>query len=193
VINRLPDSFAPKPDQGVPTVRRRSLFAAVALGVATLAIIVGIGVFLLLRSGDNSATRLGNRQAAVEARGAHVMPFDQAKTTHVFAKTADGGIETVTANAGNSTGQVALIRMHLAHEAQLFASGNFTDPAAIHGENMPGLAALERGASQVTFTYADAPRGATITYRTTSTKLIDALHVWFDAQLSDHGRHAHGT
>ncbi|MCJ7437136.1 MAG: aspartate carbamoyltransferase [Acidimicrobiia bacterium] len=174
-------------------MRRRTLFAAAGFGVATLAIIVGIGVHLLLRSGDDSATQLGNRQAVVEARGAHVMPFDQAQTTHVFANTADGGIETVTANAVNNTGQIALIRMHLAQEAQLFASGDFTDPAAIHGRNMPGLAALESGASQVTFTYADAPRGATITYRTTSTKLVDALHVWFDAQLSDHGRHAHGT
>jgi hypothetical protein len=161
------------------------------LVVATIAVIVGIGVFLMLRSGDNSDTQLGNRQAAVEARGAHVMPFDQAKTTHIFANTAGGGIETVTANAANDTGQVALIRMHLEHESQLFASGDFTDPAAIHGKNMPGLAALEHGASQVTFTYADTPRGATITYRTSNAKLVDALHAWFDAQLSDHGRHAH--
>lgn len=34
-------------------------------------------------------------------------------------------------------------------------------------------------------------RGATITYRTANTELVDALHVWFDAQLTDHGRHAH--
>lgn len=160
----------------------------------TITCIIGIGLFFLLRSDNSSDTALGNRQAAVAERGAHVMPFDQTKTTHVFNKTADGGIETVTvtATASSDTSQIELIRMHLQHEAQLFASGDFSDPASIHGTNMPGLANLEHGADEITFTYADAPRGATITYRTTNAKLVDALHAWFDAQLADHGQYAHG-
>lgn len=115
------------------------------------------------------------------------MPFDQAATTHVFSKTKHGGIETVTANDASDASQVALIRMHLQHEAQLFSSGDFSDPAAIHGKNMPGLAELERGAGHISFTYAEAHGGATITYRTADTGLVAALHTWFDAQTSDHG------
>lgn len=159
--------------------------------VAGLALLGGLGVFLALRSDDTTRARGPDRQAVVAARGAHVMPFDQAKTTHVFTKTPDGGIETVTANDPNDTDQIALIRMHLAHESQLFASGDFTDPATIHGKNMPGLADLERAASRVAFTYSDLPHGAKIIYRTTNTKLVAALHAWFDAQLTDHGRRAH--
>ncbi|MFB4263080.1 hypothetical protein [Nonomuraea sp. GTA35] len=35
--------------------------------------------------------------------------------------------------------------------------------------------------------------GAQITYTTSDASLIKALHAWFDAQVSDHGRHAeHG-
>lgn len=165
--------------------------APVAILVATVVVLVGVGAFLAVRSDGSTDAGLHDRQAVVEARGAHVMPFDQAATTHGFAKTADGGIETVTANDASDTSQVALIRMHLQHEAQLFTSGDFSDPAAIHGMNMPGLAELERGAGHISFTYAEAPGGATITYQTADAGLVAALHTWFDAQITDHGQHAH--
>jgi hypothetical protein len=163
--------------------------ATAAILVAIAVVLIGGGALLFLRSEDNNDTGLRRRQAAVEVRGKHVMPFDQASTTHVFAKTASGGIETVTANDASDANQVALIRMHLEHEAQLFTSGDFRDPAAIHGTNMPGLAQLERGAGHIHFTYAEAPSGATITYRTTDAGLVAALHTWFDAQITDHGTH----
>ena len=169
----------------------KSRRATVAILVATAVVVIAGGALLLLRSDDTNGTGLGQRQAAVEARGTHVMPFDQASTTHVFAKTADGGIETVTANDAGDTNQVALIRMHLEHEAQLFTSGDFRDPAAVHGKNMPGLAELERGASHIDFAYAEARGGATITYRIADAGLVAALHTWFDAQITDHGSHAH--
>jgi hypothetical protein len=165
--------------------------ARIAFLVMALALLVGAGAFLLLRPDDTNGTALRDRQAAVEARGTHVMPFDQATTTHVFAKTEDGGIETVTANDPTDSSQIALIRVHLEHEAQLFASGDFTDPATIHGTSMPGLTELQRGASDIAFAYADHPRGAAITYRTADTRLVAALHAWFDAQIADHGHHAH--
>lgn len=163
----------------------------IAFLAAALALLAGAGALLLLRPGETNDTALRDRRAAVEARGAHVMPFDQATTTHVFAKTEDGGIETVTADDATDSRQIALIRMHLEHEAQLFASGDFTDPAAIHGENMPGLTELRRGASRIAFTYADRPRGAAITYGSADAGLVAALHAWFDAQTTDHGHHAH--
>jgi hypothetical protein len=169
-----------------PSLRRRTIvFAVVAVALAG-----SLAAYFVLRSDDTTHT-LRDRQAAVESRGAHVMPFDQATTTHVFEKTPTGGVETVTVNDQNDTNQVALIRMHLTHEAELFAAGDFADPAAIHGGNMPGLADLARGASRIEFTYAEAPGGATITYQTADPDLVDALHAWFDAQLTDHGRHAH--
>jgi hypothetical protein len=36
----------------------------------------------------------------------------------------------------------------------------------------------------------DFDGGARITYRTDHGALVEALHEWFDAQASDHGRHA---
>jgi len=169
----------------------KSRRAAITILVATTVALVGAGALLLLRYEDTNDTSLRQRQAAVEARGAHVMPFDQSSTRHVFAKTSDGGSETVTANDANDSSQIVLIRTHLEHEAQLFTSGDFRDPAAIHGKNMPGLAVLEHGASHVGFAYSEVPRGATITYRTADASLVAALHTWFDAQITDHGSPAH--
>lgn len=130
------------------------------------------------------------RQADVAARGADVMPFDLNKTTHTFERAADGGVQTVTANDPTDTEQIALIRAHLQQEAAKFTRGDFSDPAQIHGEDMPGLADLRTGANRIAVEYRALRDGARITYRTTDAGLIHALHVWFDAQLADHGDHA---
>lgn len=83
------------------------------------------------------------RQAEVARRGAEVMPFDVAKTTHVFTKTDRGGTQRVVAKDPADAEQVRLVRAHL-HEIQAqFRSGDFSGPAHIHGETMPGLAELK--------------------------------------------------
>lgn len=86
--------------------------------------------------------------------------------------------------------QIALVRSHLSKEAAAFSRGDFTDPVAIHGAAMPGLAELRSGAQRIHITYAAVPGGATIQYRTSDPKLIAALHQWFAAQVDEHGMHA---
>jgi hypothetical protein len=121
-----------------------------------------------------------------------VMPFDQKLTTHVFHATTNGGVQSVVAKDPRDARQIALIRSHLRKEASRFAVGDYTDPMAIHGMKMPGLDALRQGASRVSVDYAVIPRGARISYTTDDASLVTALHQWFDAQLMDHGAHAHG-
>lgn len=132
------------------------------------------------------------RQAEVAARGATVMPFDLEKTLHNFNRVDDGGIQMLTAKDPNDKQQIALIQQHAQHEAERFKKGDFGDPAAIHGEDMPGLKALRAGAGQIEVRYATMANGAEIRYTATKPELIKALHDWFGAQLSDHGRHAQG-
>lgn len=131
-----------------------------------------------------------DRQAEVAERGASVMPFDLDRTTHHFAKTDTGGVQTVIADDPADDGQIRLIQQHLSHEADRFGRGEFTDPARIHGGDMPGLAALRASAGKIAIDYAATDDGARITYRTTDPALVAALHAWFDAQVSDHGHHA---
>lgn len=127
----------------------------------------------------------------VAKRGARVMPFDLDKTTHVFSKTAQGGIQQVMAKQGTDAEQIRLIRQHLAEIAGKFAHGDFSAPARIHGEDMPGLAELKRAApGSLKVKYSVLERGAQIEYSADDPALVDAVHRWFDAQLSDHAKHA---
>lgn len=126
------------------------------------------------------------------SRGASVMPFDLERTTHHFAKTADGGVQTVVADDPTDSGQVGLIREHLRTEAERFRRGDFADPTRIHGTAMPGLDPLKGSAGRIDITFAQTADGAQITYRTADAALVTALHAWFDAQVSDHGAHATG-
>ena len=134
--------------------------------------------------------RAQTRQEDVAKRGAQVMPFDLEQTTHVFQKIDDGGVQKVVVKDPANKQQIALIQAHLKKESERFRRGDFSDPAKIHGEDMPGLAELKAGAAQINVRYAALTDGAQIRYTTKDPKLIAAIHRWFDAQRSDHGHHA---
>ncbi|MFI7701506.1 hypothetical protein [Nonomuraea sp. NPDC049480] len=158
-----------------------------ALAVIAIAI---AGYALISRNGQPA---LADRQAEVADKGKQVMPFDLERTTHRFTKAATGGLQTVTADDPADEQQVKLIREHLTMEAANFRQGDFGDPASIHGAGMPGLRELEQGHSRIDISYAQTPAGAQVAYTTSDPSLLKALHAWFDAQVTDHGRHAeHG-
>lgn len=132
-----------------------------------------------------------NRQAEVSVRGAEVMPFSLKATTHIFTKTDDGGVQQVVAKNAQDTEQIRLIREHLQQIAGQFEAGDFSAPAQIHGEAMPGLSELKRAKpGEVAVRYQDLRDGGQLRFSTTNTSLVAALHQWFDAQLSDHGADA---
>lgn len=148
--------------------------------VAALAVTV-LGVSC---SADDS---LAQRQVEVADRGAEVMPFDLEATTHHFSNTDNGGVQVVTADDPADKVQIRLIREHLTEERANFARGDFDDPAQIHGHDMPGVADLTTGYADIEVTYAETADGAQLTYTTDRPELVDAIHAWFDRQLSDHG------
>ena len=131
------------------------------------------------------------RQAEVSRRGRDVMPFDLAATTHVFTSNPRGGVQQVIAKKASDASQVRLARKHLQEIRAQFLQGDFSGPSHVHGQDMPGLAEL-KGArpGEIEIAYRDIDGGAQLTYRTMDARLAAALHRWFDAQLSDHGKDA---
>jgi hypothetical protein len=119
-----------------------------------------------------------------------VMPFDISKTLHIFKMTETGGIQRVVAKDPGDSDQIRIIRLHLSQEAEKFKRGDFSDPAQLHGPDMPGLRELADGASRIEIAYADVPAGGAIRFDTSDTHLITAVHRWFGAQLSEHGADA---
>jgi hypothetical protein len=144
--------------------------------------------FLLLL---NCAAALAQTtQEHVHQKAHGIMPFDMAKTVHIFKMTESGGVQRVVAKDPGAADQISLIRKHLQHEAESFRRGDYSDPAMLHGTGMPGLKELQAGASRIKVSYASLPAGAEITFETTDLRLLTALHRWFGAQLSEHGADA---
>ncbi len=131
------------------------------------------------------------RQAEVSELGKDVMPFSLNGTTHIFTKNAQGGTQRVVVKNSSDTAQVTLIRHHLQDIREQFLKGDYSGPSHIHGQDMPGLAEL-RGAmtGQIAIAYRDIKGGAQLSYQTSDATFVAALHKWFDAQLSDHGKDA---
>ena len=132
-----------------------------------------------------------SREDEVALKGATVMPFDLMRTTHFFDDTPGGGVETITANDTKDARQIALIRSHLAEEAKRFGRGDFSDPAKIHGKDMPGLDALARAGDKLQVRYRQLPAGASLSYASADAAVIAGVHAWFAAQRSDHAAHSH--
>ena len=159
-------------------------FSAAALGTALAIGIAAGGCAAPAGAGDSSA-----RRADVEHRSEMVMPFSMEMTKHVFTPSAHGGTQAVIVMDGDRR-QTALVRSHLRKESAAFARADFSDPIAIHGAAMPGLATLTKSRGKFTVRYADVPNGAQLVFASGDPRVVDALHRWFAAQVSDHGAHA---
>jgi hypothetical protein len=134
------------------------------------------------------ASPQAQRQAEVAQRGPAVMPFSLSATQHIFTKNARGGTQRVVARTTTDTEQVKLVRQHLQEIREQFLRGDFSGPSHIHGQNMPGLAQLRMAQpGQLRIDYQAVTGGAELRYQSAETRVVQALHQWFDAQLSDHG------
>lgn len=130
------------------------------------------------------------QQEHVHAKSHEVMPFDVAKTWHVFRMTENGGTQRVVIRDAAFADQVTPIRQHLKEEAGRFQAGDFADPSHLHGAGMPGLADMRASAGKIRVTYGDLPDGAEITFTASDIAAVTAVHRWFGAQLSEHGADA---
>jgi len=127
----------------------------------------------------------------VAEKGRLVMPFNLEQTLHVFSKSEYGGVQQVIVKDESDKAQIALIQDHLDKIYNDFKNRDFSDPEKIHGADMPGLKVLKNAAyDEITLQFRILPNGAEIVYTAKKPVLIDAIHQWFDAQLSDHARHS---
>jgi hypothetical protein len=163
------------------------MFSLVRTSVVWAALILGLAA---CSSQEGLASDPDARQKVVAERAAAVMPFDLDRTTHVFKATSDGLVQRVIADDMSDEAQISLIRAHLAQEAERFRVGDYGDPIVIHGAEMPGVETLSARASGVDIVVAEIAGGAEITYTADDADLVQALHVWGDAQVVDHGSHA---
>jgi hypothetical protein len=130
---------------------------------------------LLLAALGMLAPVVSRADSPMVMHGAQVMPFDQSQAMHMFLPDSSGGVIEIVVHDMDAH-QIALVRSHLLAEAAKFAKGDYSDPAHIHGQIMPGLNQLESGVSQISVRYFETPSGAAITLSSaTPGPLVSAL------------------
>jgi len=126
------------------------------------------------------------KDAALKARGARAMGFDQDKATHHFRLTDSGGIIEVEANDPHDLVVRDSIRTHLSTIAREFASGNFDKPFATHAEVPPGVPELQRLTNAITYTFEPTDTGGRVRMVSGNADAIRALHTFLRYQIREH-------
>ena len=127
----------------------------------------------------------------VQQRTQQVVPYSLDQTLLTFTKTVHGGVQHVVVKSADNTEQIKLIQANLLKMASDFRKGDFSVTERIHGADMPGLARLKMAETDdIKYEYKALPNGAQIHYSTEYPQYVQALHEWFDAQMSEHSSEA---
>ena len=134
-----------------------------------------------------SAQQAAQGAAGLDARGQHVMGFDQQKTTHHFFLYDDGGAVDVSVKDPADKTNLDAIRAHLPHIAMMFGQGDFEAPMMVHDtKDVPGAKDLARLKDKITYAYANTPAGGRVDVVTTDKDALAALHAFLKFQIADH-------
>ena len=123
---------------------------------------------------------------SVDQRGAHVMGFDQSKTTHQFVLYEDGGAIDVSVKDASNTTDLKAIRSHLPHIAEMFTEGNFEAPMLVHDTDVPGTAEMAKMKDRLKFRFVETSKGGRVDIITTDQDALAAVHKFLRFQISDH-------
>ena len=154
-----------------------SMISAVSIGLAALA---------LATQAAQQTTPPAHAQH-LDARGQHVMGFDQQKATHHFFLYEDGGAIDVSVKDKTDKTNLDAIRSHLAHITQMFGEGTFDLPMMVHDtKDIPGIKDLARVKDKLKYTYADTPAGGRVNIVTTDKDAVAAVHAFLKFQIEEH-------
>ncbi len=124
----------------------------------------------------------------LQQRTQRELPYSLDQTVQTFTKTVHGGVQHVVVKSADNTSQIKLIQAHLLKTVEQFRKGDFSLTERQHGPNMPGLIQLKMAnPNDIKFEYKALENGGQIHYSTEYPQFVQALHEWFDAQVSEHG------
>jgi len=123
--------------------------------------------------------------AGVQQRGEKAMGVDQYTSTHKFDALPDGGRIELQRDVDDTAG-VAQIRAHLNEIAKAFKSGDFSTPAFVHMQQVPGTSVMAAKRDVISYVYRDLPRGGELRIVTKDPQALDAIREFMAFQRQDH-------
>jgi len=121
------------------------------------------------------------------------MGVDQYTSTHLFDALEDGGRIELQRDVEDAAG-VAQIRAHLQHIAKAFGGGDFSEPAFVHMQSVPGASVMAAKRAAITYRYHELPRGGELRIVTQDPEALHAIHEFMAFQRQEHragGRRHH--
>lgn len=144
--------------------------------------------------GGHAARHQDSAFRAMQTRGKVVMGVDQDSSVHRFEALPDGGRIVLQRDREDSAGTAA-IRMHMREIARAFATGDFSAPAAVHLETVPGVPVMRARRAAIRYEAGDLARGAALRIRTRDPQAVAAVHQFLAYQRREHraepSSHAH--
>lgn len=113
------------------------------------------------------------------------MGVDQYTSIHRFDALPDGGRIELQRDTDDSAG-VAAIRAHVRGIATAFKTGDFSTPAFVHMQMVPGTKVMMAKRSVITYEARDLSRGAELRIRTNDPEVLAAIREFMAFQRSEH-------
>jgi hypothetical protein len=144
--------------------------------------------------GGHADSREDTAFRAMQMRGKVVMGVDQYSSIHRFDTLPDGGTIELQRDRDDSAGAMA-IRTHMRAIARAFATGDFSAPATVHLETVPGVPVMRARRKAIRYETRDLARGAALRIRTSDPIAVDAVRRFLAYQRREHraepSAHAH--
>lgn len=153
-------------------------------------------LFLVLAAacGRPASTRTSDSTfGGVQARGQHVMGVDQYSSTHIFDDLPDGGRISLQRDPLDTAG-VGTIRRHFGEIAAQFRAGDFSNPAFVHDQPVPGTDVMQTLAGEINYQVETLAGGGALRLATSDSAARKAIQKFLAFQRADHraaGAHAH--
>lgn len=141
------------------------------------------GALLSMRAA--TATAQDSAYKAMQQRGQKAMGVDQYTSTHTFDDLADGGRIVLVRDAKDTAG-VRTIREHLQQITKAFGAGDFTTPAFVHMQDVPGTKVMAARRDRIRYAYAPRAGGGEVRITTTDPEALKAVHAFLAFQRGDH-------
>jgi len=161
--------------------------------------LAGLTIFVAVASSQNAGNSAASQShpqqqdqqahhcaADMQTRGDAGMGFSQAKTTHHFALTKDGGVISVEVNDPKDTESLDQIRMHLAHITKAFAAGDFDIPMFVHDQAPAGVPTMKAKKDRIHYKYEETGRGGRVVITSVDPDALAAIHAFLAFQIREH-------
>jgi hypothetical protein len=128
---------------------------------------------------------------SMQQRGKMAMGVDQYTSVHAFDDLPDGGRIELQRDRDDSVG-VEAIRAHLRDIQHAFSAGDFSTPAFVHMQSVPGTKEMGARRALIRYQFRPLPRGGELRIVTEDSAAREAVHSFLAFQRGEHhaGGHA---